>query len=145
MGDWSVDTSNSRTLTARREKPKLDWTKLEQHLQEIGTLHTSAYRMMRTLAPALVLVGYWFYKHPGLMFQGPAWWYVPRVSLLEVGMISAIVFISRMVSGNARGLRNYAIHSEMSASMLAAFLCAVVVYPCLLAKLDWDDAPSRRR
>ncbi len=81
MGNWTVDTTPS-AIASKAVKPQLDWTKLEQHLQEIGTLHTSAFRILRNLAPALVLAAYWFFKHPGLMFTGPAWWYIPRVSVL---------------------------------------------------------------
>jgi exopolysaccharide biosynthesis polyprenyl glycosylphosphotransferase len=118
----------------------LDWTKLEQHLQEIGTLHTSIYRLARDLAPALVLSGYWFIKHPGLMFHGEDWWYIPRVSLLEIAMLVGITLVSRLATGRGRGPDEELLHKEMSATFLAAFLCAVAIYPCLLAKLDWESA-----
>src|SRR5579859_7984262 len=98
MGNWTVDAS-PRTVAAKADKNKLDWTKLEQHLQEIGTLHTSIYRFVRDLSPALVLSSYWFFKHPGLMFQGPAWWYIPRVSLLEIAMLCGVTLLSRIVTG----------------------------------------------
>jgi exopolysaccharide biosynthesis polyprenyl glycosylphosphotransferase len=139
MGNWTVDAT-PRTITAKAEKHKLDWTKLEQHLQEIGTLHTSIYRLARDLAPALVLSGYWFVKHPGLMFQGPAWWYVPRISLLEVGMLGGVTLISRLATGRGRPRSEEILHKEMAASFLATFLCALAIYPCLLAKLNWDQA-----
>jgi exopolysaccharide biosynthesis polyprenyl glycosylphosphotransferase len=139
MGNWTVDAT-PRTVAAKAEKHKLDWTKLEQHLQEIGTLHTSIYRLVRDLAPAMVLSAYWFFKHPGLMFQGPAWWYIPRVSLLELGMLGGITMVSRMVTGRGRGSDEELLHKEMAASLLAAFLCALAIYPCLLAKMDWEQA-----
>ena len=140
MSNWTADATPRTTATkaaAVTEKDKLDWTKLEQHLQEIGTLHTSIYRLARDLAPALVLTGYWFLKHPGLMFQGPGWWYIPRVSLLEIGMLGAITMVSRAATGRGRGSNAELLHREMASTFLAAFLCAVVIYPCLLAKMDW--------
>ncbi len=139
MGNWAAD-ARPRTTTAKEEKQTLDWTKLEQHLQEIGTLHTSIYRMVRNLAPALVLSGYWFFKHPGLMFEGADWWYVPRVSLLEICMLVAVTVISRAATGHGQSTNDELIHKEMAASLLASFLCAAVIYPCLLAKLDWERA-----
>jgi exopolysaccharide biosynthesis polyprenyl glycosylphosphotransferase len=139
MGNWTVDAS-PRTISAKAEKTKLDWTKLEQHLQEIGTLHTSIYRVARDLAPALVLSGYWFFKHPGLMFHGDDWWYVPRVSLLEIAMLGVITLVSRVATGRSRSPNEELLHKEMSTTFLAAFLCAVAIYPCLLAKLDWQSA-----
>jgi len=102
MGNWTVDAT-PRAVAAKAEKQKLDWNKLERHLQEIGTLHTTIYRLARDLAPALVLSGYWFVKHPGLMFQGSAWWYIPRVSLLEIGMLSGITLVSRLATGQRDG------------------------------------------
>jgi len=118
----------------------LDWTKLERHLQEIGTLHTSIYRFFRDIAPALVLAAYWFVKHPGLMFQGPAWWYIPRVSLLEIGMLAAIVVASRLAAGRRTGHGQALLHKEMTSSLLAALVCGAIIYPCLLAKMDWMEA-----
>jgi exopolysaccharide biosynthesis polyprenyl glycosylphosphotransferase len=118
----------------------LDWTKLEQHLQEIGTLHTSIYRMLRDLAPALVLSAYWFFKHPGLMFQGSDWWYIPRVSLLEIAMLAAVTFASRLASGRRVGAGYELLHKEMTSSLVVALVCAALVYPCLLAKMHWQEA-----
>jgi exopolysaccharide biosynthesis polyprenyl glycosylphosphotransferase len=135
MSNWTVE-STPGTIATRREKQKLDWNKLEQHLQEIGTLHTSIYRLMRNLAPAIVLAGYWFFKHPGLMFQGPAWWYIPRVSLLEMAMLAGVILTSRLITGRGRRSSDELLHKEIALSLLAAFLCALFVYPCLLAKLD---------
>jgi exopolysaccharide biosynthesis polyprenyl glycosylphosphotransferase len=139
MGNWTVDAT-PRTIAAKAEKHKLDWTKLEQHLQEIGTLHTSIYRLVRDLAPAIVLGAYWFLMHPGLMFLGSAWWYVPRVSVLELGMLCAVTLVSRAVTGRGRGASQELLHKEMASSFLAALLCALVIYPGLLAKLDWEQA-----
>jgi len=138
MGNWSVGVT-PRTISGKEEKRKLDWTKLEQHLQEIGTLHTSIYRVARDLSPALVLSGYWFFKHPGLMFQGSDWWYVPRVSLLEIAMLAGVTLLSRMATGSGRGSRGELLHKEMAASFLASLLCALFIYPALLAKLDWQQ------
>ena len=136
----STADARPRNVIAAAEKPKLDWTKLEQHLQEIGTLHTSIYRVFRDLAPAIVLSGYWFVKHPGLMFSGNDWWYIPRISLLEIGMLVAITFVSRISSG--RGLKpgQELLHKEVASSLLAALVCALVVYPCLLAKMNSESA-----
>ena len=139
MGNWTVDAT-PRRIAAKTDKNALDWTKLERHLQEIGTLHTSIYRMARDLSPAAVLSAYWFVKHPGLMFQGSAWWYIPRVSLLEIGMLAAVTLVSRTATGRGRGRKEELLHKEVAASFLAAFLCALVVYPCLLAKLDWQQS-----
>jgi exopolysaccharide biosynthesis polyprenyl glycosylphosphotransferase len=139
MGNWTVDAT-PRRIAAKANKHQLDWTKLEQHLQEIGTLHTSIYRMARDLAPAAVLSAYWFFKHPGLMFQGSAWWYIPRVSLLEIAMLAAVTLVSRTATGRGHRRKEELLHKEVAASFLAAFLCALVVYPCLLAKLDWQQA-----
>ena len=136
MGNWTVDVT-PRTISGKEETRKLDWTKLEQHLQEIGTLHTSIYRLARDLSPALVLSGYWFFKHPGLMFLGPGWWYIPRVSLLEIAMLGGVTLLSRMATGNGRTSRDELLHKEMASSFLAAFLCSLLIYPALLAKLDW--------
>jgi exopolysaccharide biosynthesis polyprenyl glycosylphosphotransferase len=140
MGNWTVEATPRTTATkavTEAEKNKLDWTKLEQHLQEIGTFHTSIYRLARDLAPAIVLTGYWFLTHPGLMFQGAGWWYVPRISLLEIGMLIAVTLVSRAATGSGRGSSEELLHREMAATFLAAFLCSVVIYPCLLTKLDW--------
>ena len=139
MGNWTVDVT-PRTISAKEETRKLDWTKLEQHLQEIGTLHTSIYRIARDLSPALVLSAYWFFKHPGLMFQGSDWWYIPRISLLEIAMLSGVTLISRMATGSGRTSRDELLHKEMASSLLAAFLCSLLIYPALLAKLDWQGS-----
>lgn len=135
MGNWTVDATTA-TNSAKDLKPKLDWTKLEQHLQEIGTLHTGIYRLARDLTPALVLCAYWFFTHPGLMFQGAAWWYIPRVSLLEIAMLVAVTLVSRMATGPRYAASQELLHKEVAASLLASFLCSLVIYPCLLAKLD---------
>ena len=139
MGNWTVDAT-PRRVAAKANKHPLDWTKLEQHLQEIGTLHTSIYRLAHNLAPAAVLGAYWFYKHPGLMFQGSAWWYIPRVSLLEIAMLAAVTLITRTVTGHGHRRKEELLHKEVAASFFAAFLCSLLVYPCLLAKLDWQEA-----
>jgi exopolysaccharide biosynthesis polyprenyl glycosylphosphotransferase len=139
MGNWTVDTT-PRRIAAKADKHTLDWTKLEQHLQEIGTLHTSIYRLARDLSPAAVLSAYWFFKHPGLMFQGSAWWYIPRVSLLEITMLVAVTLVSRMATGRSRRREDELLHQEVTATFIAAFLSALVVYPCLLVKLNWEQA-----
>jgi exopolysaccharide biosynthesis polyprenyl glycosylphosphotransferase len=139
MGNWSVE-STPTTIGNKAEKQKLDWTKLEQHLQEIGTLHASIYRLMRDFSPAIVLSVYWFFKHPGLMFEGPAWWYVPRISLLEIGMLVGVSLLSRIATKRSRRSTDALLHHELSSSLFAAFLCALFVYPCLLAKFDSTQA-----
>ena len=112
MGNWTVDAT-PRRVAAKANKHPLDWTKLEQHLQEIGTLHTSIYRLAHNLAPAAVLGAYWFYKHPGLMFQGSAWWYIPRVSLLEIAMLAAVTLITRTVTGHGHRRKEELLHKEV--------------------------------
>jgi exopolysaccharide biosynthesis polyprenyl glycosylphosphotransferase len=139
MGNWTVGAT-PRTTEANLEKNKLDWTKLELHLQEIGTLHTSIYRVARDLSPALVLTAYWFLKHPGLMFQGPSWWYIPRVSVLEIGMLGAVTLVSRVTTGRSYSSSDELLHREMSSTFMAAFLCALAVYPGLLVKMDSTQA-----
>ena len=139
MGNWTVDAT-PRAIPAKGERRKLDWTKLEHHLQDIGTLHTTVYRLARDFSPAAVLCGYWFLKHPGLMFQGPDWWYVPRVSLLEIAMLGGVTLVSRIATGRSLSPSEELLHQEAASSFLAAFLCALVIYPCLLAKLDWQEA-----
>jgi exopolysaccharide biosynthesis polyprenyl glycosylphosphotransferase len=139
MGDWTVEAT-SATILGSRDKRKLDWTKLEQHLQQIGTLHTSVYRLTRDLAPALVLSGYWFFKHPGLIFQGSDWWSVPRLSLLEFAMLGLVVLVSRLVTGRGPAPKEELLHKEVATSFLAALLCSLAIYPCLLAKLDAEQA-----
>jgi len=144
MGNLTVSATPSAAATkasnSKAYNYKLDWTKLEQHLQEIGTLHTSIYRVARDCAPALVLVGYWFLKHPGMMFQGAAWWYIPRISVLEIGMLAAVTLVSRIATGRSHARADELLHREMAATFLAAFLCAMVIYPCLLAKMDQVQA-----
>ena len=139
MGNWSVDAT-PRTIAAKSERQKLDWTKLEQHLQEIGTLHTSIYRLVRSMAPAMVLAGYWLFKHPGIMFTGSAWLSVPRISLLEVAMIATVSALARAITGRRRGSNEELLHKELASGLLASLLCSLVVYPALLARLDWEQA-----
>jgi exopolysaccharide biosynthesis polyprenyl glycosylphosphotransferase len=139
MGNWTVDATPT-TIVAKEQKRNLDWTKLEQHLQQIGTLHTSVYRLARDLAPAIVLSGYWFFKHPGLIFQGSDWWSVPRLSLLEFTMLGLVILVSRLVTGRGPAPKQDLLHKEVAASFLAALLCSVAIYPCLLAKLDAEQA-----
>jgi exopolysaccharide biosynthesis polyprenyl glycosylphosphotransferase len=139
MSNWTVDAT-PRSVASRAPKQKHDWTKLERHLQEIGTLHTSIYRITRDISPVLVLGGYWFYKHPGLMFLGPAWWYVPRVSLLEIAMLATVMILSRFAASRGRVSNSELLHKEVTSSVVAALLCAIAIYPCMLAKLDWDEA-----
>jgi len=141
MGNWTVDaTPRTANANAKAEKHNLDWTKLEQHLQEIGTLHTSIYRIIRNLAPAMVLSGYWLYTQPSQVNQGADWWYSPRVSLLEIAMLVVVTLISRMAAGQRRRASDELIHQEIASSLFAVLLCALAIYPCLLAGLDWEHA-----
>ncbi len=55
-------------------------------------------------------------------------------------MLAAVVFISRAATGRGVTTNEELLHKEMAASLLAAFLCALFVYPCLLAKMNWTDA-----
>jgi exopolysaccharide biosynthesis polyprenyl glycosylphosphotransferase len=74
------------------------------------------------------------------MFQGSDWWYIPRISLLEIGMLLAVTFVSRTATGRGRMSHHELIHNEVASSVLAALLCALAIYPCLLAKMDWELA-----
>jgi len=139
MSNWTAD-ARPRTIASKTERANLDWTKLEQHLQEIGTLHTSIYRVFRDLSPVFVLSGYWFLKHPGLMFLGSAWWYIPRVSLLEIGMLAAVTLASRLTFGRGSGHPQALLHQQVTRSLLASLVCSAIIYPCLLAKMDWQQA-----
>jgi len=116
------------------------WAVLQQHLREVGTFHSSFYRAARSSAPAVVLCVYWFFKHPGLFFQGPAWYYIPRVSLLEVGMLIAVTLLARAASARSANPRQEPMHREVTSSFFAAFLCTLAIYPCLLVKMDWLEA-----
>ena len=109
-------------------------------MHEIGILHSSVYRLARDLSPSMVLITYWFFLHPGLMFQGPAWWYVPRVSVLEIGMLGAVTLVSRLATGRNRGASEELLHKEMASGFFAAFLTALAIYPCLVARLEWQEA-----
>jgi len=125
---------------ATRTKAIPAWAVLQQHLREVGTLRSSLYRFARACTPGFVLCAYWFLKHPGLMFQGPAWWYIPRVSLLEIAMLAVVTVLARLASARSSAPRQELLHREMAASFLTAFLCALAVYPCLLVKIDWIEA-----
>jgi exopolysaccharide biosynthesis polyprenyl glycosylphosphotransferase len=119
---------------------KLDLARLERHLQEVGALHTDVYRMLRNLVPATVLTGYWFYKHPSLLFHGQGWWQAPRVSLLEIALVLGMTVLSRAVTGRPRNTHEELIRKEISASLFAAFVCAAALFPVLLSRLEWSGA-----
>jgi exopolysaccharide biosynthesis polyprenyl glycosylphosphotransferase len=135
MGNWTVDAT-PRAAAAKAQKDLPDWTRLQHHLQEIGILHASLYRLARAGAPAFVLCAWWFVRHPGLMFQGPAWWYIPRVSILEVGMLVAVTLVAHFAAGRRHASRDEMLHQEVASSLLSALLCALITYPGLLAKMD---------
>lgn len=139
MSNWTVDATPNE-MAVKAAKGKLDWTKLEQHLQEIGTLHTSIYRLVRDLSPMIVLSTYWFLKHPGQMFQGSDWWHVPRVSLLQIIMLAGVTMVSRAVTGRRLRAADEVLHKEIASSLLAALLCSAAVYPGLLVTMPWQDA-----
>lgn len=122
------------------QKRKLDWTKLERHLREVGALHAGIFRLLRDLVPALILSAYWISIHPRLLFFYENWWIVPRVSILELGMIIGVTLLSRAVTGRGRETHADLLHTEISASLLAAFACALAIYPCLLTKMAVDRA-----
>ena len=130
--------SPARAISSPIERPKsrrnFDWKKLEGHLADVGALHASVYRLLRDLVPATVLSFYWFWKHPGLMFHGSAWWYTPRVSLLEVGMLGLVTLLSWLTARAARRSNEELIHREISANVLAAFMSALVILPGLVAR-----------
>lgn len=139
MSNWTIDAA-SRTIASKSEKPKLEWARLERHLHEIGILQSSAYRIARNFSPAGILIAYWFFLHPGLMFQGPAWWYVPRVSVLETLMLGAVTLISRLATGRSHSPGAGILHKEAASGFLAALLCALAIYPALLSRLDWQTS-----
>ena len=131
-------SSPTRAISSPIERPtsrrNFDWKKLEGHLADVGALHASVYRLLRDLAPAAVLSTYWFWKHPGLMFHGSAWWYTPRVSLLEIGMLELVTLLSRLTARAARRSNEELIHREISANLLAAFISALLIAPGLVAR-----------
>lgn len=139
MSNWTIDAT-PRSIASKAERPKLDWARLERHLHDVGTLQSSAYRIARNLAPAAVLIAYWFFLHPGLMFQGPSWWYVPRVSVLETAMLGAVTLISRLATGRSRTCGDGLLHKETASGFLAAFLCAAIIYPALVSRLNWQES-----
>ncbi len=109
-------------------------------MHHVGTLQSSVYRIARNASPAAVLIAYWFFLHPGLMFQGPSWWYVPRVSVLETFMLGAVTLVSRIATGRSRSYGDGILHKEMASGFLAAFLCTLIIYPALLSRLDWQES-----
>jgi len=139
MWNWTVQSPSAGVATGAA-KSGLDWTKLDQHLREVGAFHTTIYRTLRDLTPALILSMYWLARHPGVLFRGPAWWYTPRISLLEFVMLAAVTLLSRAVTRRGWSSREEHIHREMAASLAAAFLCSAVLYPCLLSRLSWRHA-----
>jgi exopolysaccharide biosynthesis polyprenyl glycosylphosphotransferase len=142
MGNWSLDATPRESITASEAGAKAApaWATLQQHLREVGTLRSSLYRLARASAPAIVLCVYWFLRHPGLMFQGPAWWYIPRISILEVAMLLVVTLLARAASARRTLPRRELLHQELAASFLAAFLSAAAIYPCLLVKMDRPEA-----
>jgi len=142
MSNWTIETPaiDTKTTRANLNWAKLDWRKLDRHLHEVGAFHTSVYRILRDLAPATVLTGYWLFKHPGVLFRGSGWWLVPRISLMEIGMLLAVTLLMRAVAGRRSGDRDHHLHGEMSGSFVAAFLCAMLILPCLISRLGWQQS-----
>jgi FlaA1/EpsC-like NDP-sugar epimerase len=124
----------SSSIERRSSRRKFDWKKLEGHLADVGALHASVYRLLRDLVPAAVLSLYWFWKHPGVMFHGSAWWYMPRVSLLQIGMLGLVTLLSRLTARAARRSNEELIHREISANLLAALISALLILPMLAAR-----------
>jgi exopolysaccharide biosynthesis polyprenyl glycosylphosphotransferase len=116
-------------INRQRPQRKLNWRKLEGHLADVGALHAGVYRLLRGLVPGAVLSGYWLWKHPGLIFQGKAWWYMPRVSLLEIAMLIAATLLWRMTAVHRQSEGNELISGEISASLTAGFLSALLILP----------------
>lgn len=127
-------------LTGYPRKGTFDWAKLERHLKEVGALHASVYRVLRDLVPAMVLTAYWLYKHPTLLFARADWWAVPRISMLELAMLAGVTLLSSAVTGREWETRPNVLHTHVSASLLAALICSIAIYPCLLAKMDTERA-----
>ncbi|HTJ30004.1 MAG TPA: sugar transferase [Acidobacteriaceae bacterium] len=140
MSNWSVTSREPIPAAEARPPAQPAWAILQQHLHEVGTFQSSPYRVVRSSAPAIVLCLYWFLRHPGLIFQGPAWYYIPRVSLLEVGMLAAVTLLARAASARSANPRQELLHREVATSFFGAFLSSLVVYPCLLVKMDWPQA-----
>lgn len=139
MSNWTIDAT-TRAIASKSERTKLDWSRLERHLHDVGTLQSSAYRIARNISPAAVLIAYWFYLHPGLMFQGPGWWYAPRVSMLETAMLGAVTLVSRLATGRSRVHGDGILHKETASGFLAAFLAALIIYPALVSRLNWQES-----
>ena len=116
MWNWTVQSPSAGVATGAA-KSGLDWTKLDQHLREVGAFHTTIYRTLRDLTPALILSMYWLARHPGVLFRGPSWWYTPRISLLEFVMLAAVTLLSRAVTRRGWSSREEHIHREMAASL----------------------------
>ena len=149
MSNWPLDAGSAEPMadsiaapiaSLRHKAAAPRWATLEQHLRQVGILHTSLYRAVRACAPVVVLCIYWFHKHPGLIFLGPAWYYIPRVSLLEVSMLAAVTVLARAASARSANPRLQLLHREVASAFLAAFLSALAIYPCLLVKMDWARA-----
>jgi len=130
----SPTQATSSPIERPSSRRRFDWKKLEGHLADVGALHASVYRLLRDLVPAAVLSLYWFWKHPGVMFHGSDWWYLPRVSLLEIGMLGLVTLLSRLTARAARRSNEELIHREISANLLAAFMSALLIFPVLAVR-----------
>src|ERR1700748_2246587 len=119
MGNWTVDAT-PRAAAAKAQKDLPDWPRLQHHLQEIGILHASLYRLARASAPASVLCAWWFLRHPGPFFPGPAWCYIPRVSILEICMLVAVTLVAHFTAGRRHASRDEMLHQEVASSLLSA-------------------------
>lgn len=135
-----TSTTHPTTLSARPARSRPNWSKLEQHLQEVGALHTGIYRLLRDLTPATVLIGYWIYRHPGVLFHGPHWLSTQRISLVELLLLVAVTFLARLVNAQGWGTPHHPLHREISSTLATALFASGLVFPALLANHPGRDA-----
>jgi hypothetical protein len=133
--DMIDSTEGAIASTSRAPRRPIDWRKLEAHLADVGALHAVVYRLLRDLIPAGVLSFYWFWKHPGVFFQGGAWWYNPHVSLVEIAMLVGVTMAFRLSAASQRRSNHPLIHKEISANFGAAFVSSLVIFPALFFRL----------
>jgi exopolysaccharide biosynthesis polyprenyl glycosylphosphotransferase len=129
-----------RTVTAQPSRQKLNWRKLERHLQEVGALHTGIYSLLRNMIPAIVLGAYWLHRNPATLLHDPVWWRTPRISLLELSMLISITLVARIVNGHTWHGQQTLLHRELASSMASALLSGIVLSPCILLRLDAPHA-----
>ncbi len=132
MGHSNINPHPS-ALAGRLTRPRPNWSKLEQHLQEVGALHTGIYCLLRDLTPAAVLSGYWIYRHPGVLLHGPKWLSNQRISLVELLLLVAVTLLAQLVNSQGWGTPHHPLHREISSTLATATFASCLVFPALLA------------